>query len=132
MSDTRTEQLAAMQADLDAGNVSVHGDWLVLAVNEHTCGTSSGGYYGMHEPGCGTVPLARIADLIFPETANTFALTASPAQIHEAVDALRDLGVTDTGWEYTDYEAIHHSGFRFVAADGYMPEELRPDIGVDW
>jgi len=66
------------------------------------------------------------------QTTNTFTLTASPARIHEAVDALRDLGVTDTGWEYTDYEAIHHSGFRFVSADGYMPEELRPDVGVDW
>jgi hypothetical protein len=58
-------------------------------------------------------------------TENVFELTATPAQIHAAVDVLRDLNVTDTNWTYTDYEAEHVSGFRFVSADGYMPEELR-------
>lgn len=43
---------------------AVENGWLVELVNEHTCGTAAGGYYGAHEPGCGMIPLARVEDLI--------------------------------------------------------------------
>lgn len=48
---------AAVEYAVDSG-------WLVEVVNEHTCGTAAGGYYGAHEPGCGMVPVARIDDLL--------------------------------------------------------------------
>ena len=37
--------------------------WLTEQAGEHTCGTVDGGYYGTHEPGCGTVPLVRLRSL---------------------------------------------------------------------
>lgn len=42
---------------------AIEGTWLVEVVNEHTCGTSEGGYYGLHEPGCGTIPLENLENL---------------------------------------------------------------------
>lgn len=46
----------------------VENGWLVEVVNEHTCGTGEDGYYGAHEPGCGTLPIARIEDLLHQQT----------------------------------------------------------------
>lgn len=42
----------------------IDGEWLVEVVNEHTCGTARGGYYGAHEPGCGMVPVGKVDDLL--------------------------------------------------------------------
>ena len=47
---------------MNAGEVRRVGEWLVEVVNEHTCGTARDGYYGAIEPGCGQVPIAKIAD----------------------------------------------------------------------
>lgn len=38
--------------ELDSG-------WVVERVNFHTCGTSRDGYWGAHEPGCGTIPICE-------------------------------------------------------------------------
>jgi hypothetical protein len=38
--------------------------YLVEYVDRHTCGTSEGGYYGLHEPGCGMEPLGKVEDLL--------------------------------------------------------------------
>lgn len=43
---------------------AIDSGWLVEVVNEHTCGTAAGGYYGAHEPGCGLVPIAKVDDLL--------------------------------------------------------------------
>jgi hypothetical protein len=43
--------------DFKAGKVGIENGWLVEYVSKHTCGTGPNGYYGAHEPGCGTVPL---------------------------------------------------------------------------
>lgn len=42
---------------------AIDSGWLVEVVNRHTCGTDEGGYYGAHEPGCGSVPVQRLDDL---------------------------------------------------------------------
>ena len=46
-----------------AGEIRIEDSWLVRDVNEHTCGTAKGGHYGLHEPGCGTVPEVNLATL---------------------------------------------------------------------
>ena len=40
----------------------VEGHWLVERHDHHTCGVGFG-YYGLHEPGCGTVPLVDLRGL---------------------------------------------------------------------
>lgn len=35
------------------------GDWVVVDVGRHTCGTGVGGHYGAHERGCGLEPLTQ-------------------------------------------------------------------------
>lgn len=114
--------------------------WVSHTATYHcTCGQLIGHAAGSSRPVPGDITALdwwtaeHIADALDKlDIANTFPLTATPEEIHAAVDVLRDLGVTDQEWEYTDFEAEHSSGFRFIPADGYMPDELRPDIGVDY
>lgn len=35
----------------------IEAGWVVERVGYHTCGTGRDGYYGAHEPGCGSVPV---------------------------------------------------------------------------
>lgn len=37
--------------------------WLVERVGYHTCGAGESGYYGHHEPGCGSWPVAELRTL---------------------------------------------------------------------
>lgn len=46
-----------ISADFKSGKIGIENGWLVEYVDKHTCGTGKNGYYGQHEPGCGTVPL---------------------------------------------------------------------------
>lgn len=57
--DLRDREL--IQKDIDAGNVDIHGGWLIIHVGHCTC--YGGGPYG-HEPGCGYEPIAQLVDLI--------------------------------------------------------------------
>lgn len=41
----------------------IEGTWLVEVVDEHTCGAGPGSGTGMHEPGCGLVPVLDLATL---------------------------------------------------------------------
>jgi hypothetical protein len=66
------------------------------------------------------------------QKAPTFHLTATPAEIHEALDRWADAGFMDAReWEYADTYAEHTSGFRIAPTDEHMPDHLRPDIGED-
>jgi hypothetical protein len=46
-----------------AERLRIDGEWLVLEVDRHTCGTGPEGHYGAHEPGCGLEPLLRLDEL---------------------------------------------------------------------
>ena len=53
--------------DLDAAGLlakyprlEVEGEWLIEVVDYHTCGAGPGSGAG-HEPGCGTIPVGRLA-----------------------------------------------------------------------
>ena len=37
--------------------------WLVERVGYHTCGAGESGYYGIHEAGCGSIPVAELKTL---------------------------------------------------------------------
>lgn len=52
---------------MSAETYGVENGWLVEHVNEHTCGTGRDGYYGAHEPGCGTVPIAPVEQVLQTE-----------------------------------------------------------------
>lgn len=43
--------------------LAIESGWLVEVVNHHTCGTGPNGYYGAHEPGCGSIPICRVEDI---------------------------------------------------------------------
>lgn len=49
-----------ISADFKAGKIGIENGWLVEYVDGHTCGTGENGYYGQHEPGCGTVPIVDL------------------------------------------------------------------------
>ena len=61
-------------------HLEVEGDWLIEVVNYHTCGAGPGSGAG-HEPGCGTIPVGRLA------TPAHDAAVAAKA-LREAADAL--------------------------------------------
>lgn len=48
----------------DEPKYGVENGWLFEYVNEHTCGTGRDGYFGAHEPGCGTVPIGKVDDIL--------------------------------------------------------------------
>lgn len=54
------QELKAKGLLRDYPHLEIEGDWLVEVVDEHTCGTGPNGHYGLHEPGCGTVPVAQL------------------------------------------------------------------------
>lgn len=43
---------------------AIEGEWLIEVVGHHTCGAGPGSYGGIHEPGCGTLPVAKVEDLL--------------------------------------------------------------------
>ena len=49
--------------DEEAKELRIINGWLVEAVDDCTCGTGPGGYYGHHESGCGNYPLVRLDGL---------------------------------------------------------------------
>ena len=60
---TDSETYGEMVAAPEPSTFSIEGHWLVEHVNEHTCGTGKDGYYGAHEPGCGTLPVQDLAQM---------------------------------------------------------------------
>lgn len=57
----RDEMAAELEARLESGDSIIENGWLVDVVHHHTCGAGENGYYGLHEPGCGRVPVFDIA-----------------------------------------------------------------------
>lgn len=57
----RNEMAAELEARLESGESAIENGWLVDIVDHHTCGTGENGHYGLHEPGCGRVPVFDIA-----------------------------------------------------------------------
>lgn len=66
--------------------------------------------------------------------ASTIAVPHTPEEIWAFADATCELGFWDkTDLEYGDDGMLHlPSNVNFTPTDGYMPEELRADVGVDW
>lgn len=93
-------------------HLEVDGDWLIEAVNEHTCGAGPGSGAG-HEPGCGTIPVGR---LLTPEVEAEVAARA----LRDAADAL-DGGIgTSTarfGMDPHDYDSRADYGYAMAEAD---------------
>jgi hypothetical protein len=52
------------EATFHGATYAIDCGWLVEVVDEHTCGAGPGSYGGLHEPGCGTIPVARVDDLL--------------------------------------------------------------------
>lgn len=57
-------ETTACEREVETWEYAIEGDWLVEVVNKHTCGTGPDGYYGAHEPGCGSIPVANIGPLL--------------------------------------------------------------------
>lgn len=57
-------ETTAGEREVEEWEYALEGDWLVEVVNKHTCGTGPDGYYGAHEPGCGSIPVANIGPLL--------------------------------------------------------------------
>ena len=57
-------------------HLELDGDWLIEVVNYHTCGAGPGSGAG-HEPGCGTIPVGRLAT---PEPAPADDLPGEPVE----------------------------------------------------
>ncbi len=105
---------------------AIEGHWLVEHVNEHTCGTGKDGYYGAHEPGCGSVPLQDLSQMdgyaehvaaIRAEALGEFVgrIIGPAAHLDASVKAFR------AGWHQADIEGRVGervaSGLRNVIAD---------------
>ncbi|QAY70015.1 hypothetical protein [Xylanimonas protaetiae] len=75
--------------------MSIEGTWLVEAVDGCTCGVGPHGYYGAHEPGCGSVPLVNLATL-----AGWTDLLAG-AEARGAREATREASALLRRWEST-------------------------------
>lgn len=54
---------AEIDADFAAGKLTIESGWLVEVHDEHTCAGGTPESNGMHEPGCGLVPLINLAAL---------------------------------------------------------------------
>lgn len=73
-------------------DLDIQNGWLVENWREHTCGTAVHGYYGQHEPGCGWVPVMKVADLSrllasLPDAVvNSQTCTCTPRWTGEAPD----------------------------------------------
>lgn len=57
------QSAASQDSALNPDDMSIMNGYLVLSVNEHTCGTGPDGHYGAHEPGCGYEPLVNLAEI---------------------------------------------------------------------
>lgn len=90
--------------------------WLFEYVNEHTCGTGRDGYFGAHEPGCGTVPIARVEDLLQVADPAPPALPEGRADGREA-----ECGVIFPHYPHEFYTRLH--------CDGHAPAPAVP-VGV--
>lgn len=73
--------------DIRGGRLRIENGWLVEEVDEHTCGAGRDGHYGLHEPGCGMVPVTRLDDLPgWPQTPPSSA-PAAPVSDDPAPEA---------------------------------------------
>lgn len=57
----RDDMAVELETRLESGDLVIENGWLVEVENKHTCGTGENGHYGLHEPGCGRVPVFDIA-----------------------------------------------------------------------
>ena len=73
---------------MSADAMRIEGTWLVEVVDEHTCGAGPGSGTGMHEPGCGLVPVVDLATLPGWDE----HLTATPAPAPSVVSDAAGLG----------------------------------------
>ena len=64
----------------------IEGTWLVEVVDEHTCGAGPGSGTGMHEPGCGLVPVVDLATLPGWDEHLTAAPSVAPKAAVEGLD----------------------------------------------
>jgi hypothetical protein len=71
---------ATAEAPYEPGALRVDGDWVVEDSDGCTCGGYGEGSGWTHEPGCGTEPIAQVADLDLTDPA-----TATRADLHAAV-----------------------------------------------
>ena len=58
---------AQLEHDLERGAITIMNGWLVEVADAHTCGTDASGHYGVHEPGCGYIPIFDIAAAMQPK-----------------------------------------------------------------
>ena len=77
---------------MSADAMRIEGTWLVEVVDEHTCGAGPGSGTGMHEPGCGLVPVVDLATLPGWDE----HLTAAPSVVPEAVTRGLAQSIADT------------------------------------
>lgn len=64
----------------------IEGTWLVEVVDEHTCGAGPGSGTGMHEPGCGLVPVLDLATLPGWDEHLTAAPSATRDEVARALE----------------------------------------------
>ena len=75
---------------MSADAMRIEGTWLVEVVDEHTCGAGPGSGTGMHEPGCGLVPVVDLATLPGWDEHLTAASSASREEVTRAIRSVTD------------------------------------------
>ena len=66
----------------------IDGHWLVDRYDHHTCGTGPDGYYGIHEPWCGTEPVVDLRGLSGWDSLVAEVRTITPDQREAAARAI--------------------------------------------
>jgi hypothetical protein len=134
MSDSRTERtpvdVTLCAKDAWLANKDALSDWSKMSFAERINGVAP------PMPWVAIVNALQGAGYFAPQIppASTIAVPHAPDEIHAFADVACDLEFWDRNdIEYTDDGILHlPSNVNFTPTDGYMPEELRPDVGGDW
>lgn len=89
-------------------HLEIEGDWLIEVVNYHTCGAGPGSGAG-HEPGCGTIPVGRLATPAHDAEVAAKALREAVSDVLEDGDP-DDMGVA--AWLQMRADRIEREGGR--------------------